>query len=542
MMPSIGALEIQAGNREEFEEAEEFILLTANHPLLAAYEEYIHEIERSNQELFTELKALKRAHEQLEKESDAAYKNLLEKTEELANTIDKDADDEDFLYAGNKHNKELYDIIDQLKKEQEVLNDEIDAARAQSLKFQAELKEQTQAAEELEANLKAAQNKAQELESKLEIVLHERDVLDSKLTATQNELKATKAERDELYTQKLTFEGEAKILQRSFDQYKSNYEDLELRKASDIKQLERELSEKALMVKDARSKLMIQERELVDLKDINRTLQRDLEQIKKDNNQIIKIMEDNEIKVSLFDDKEKTIRQKEQELRRKVSEMKTREEEFMQKEKQYKKQISQLEEQWKEEVEEQHKKYESIIEASRARNRSLANKKDDEYNFLYEKCGRQENNISKLRTDVKALEDENRKLLYTLKEEQRVTEDKYKIYEDELRTFRRKQGEDKRKAQTQVEELQGTITGLEMKLKETEQEARLSKQQMEKFEAIIKEKEEQTRQIKEELAETKINKENTIKEFERLKKLHQTKCEELTEVYNMKVLALITFS
>ena len=538
MMPSVGALDFQGLSKRGFDEAEEFILLTANHPLLLAYENYISEIERSNRELTTELKTLKRMHDQLEKESADSYKRLLEKSEELAEMIEKTSgsnDEMDFLETGVKSGTDLSGVVEHLKEEQTILNDEIDEAKEEALKFECAFKEQAQLTSELENKLEISQKRCKELESKLEKALYDREIFDSKLTATATELKVTTQERDELYNKRLSLEGQLKIMQRSLDQYKDNYNDLEQRKLTDIDQLEKELNEKAIIIKETKSKVMIQEREIIDLKNINRTLQRDLEETKAETSQMIKIMEDNENKVALFDDKEKTLKQKEQEARRRIAEAKTREEEFLQREKQYKKQIGLLEDQSREEQDQQRKKYEAIIEASRSRQKTMLDKRDDEYNHLYEKFGRQENTVTKLQADIRTMEEDNRRLISAFKEEQKNSEEKQKSYDEEIRKLRKKEIDERRKAQTQLDESQQMLGKLQIKLKENEQEMKTMQIKIDDIEGDAKLYEEQAKQTKEALEIEKMERTNAVKEIERLKIMHQSNLEELANTSNMKV-------
>eukprot|EP01022_Parablepharisma_sp_SALTPOND_P016835 TRINITY_DN2564_c4_g1_i1.p2 TRINITY_DN2564_c4_g1~~TRINITY_DN2564_c4_g1_i1.p2 ORF type:complete len:552 (+),score=144.43 TRINITY_DN2564_c4_g1_i1:334-1989(+) len=532
----------QEEEEEVKEEPEEFVMLVAEHPLIQAYEQHVYETEKANKQLLIELKSLKATHQQLEREAAELSRKLLEKTEELAKTGEKDlggAEGFDFLGGGVKGTKEIYDILDHLKKEQEVLLNEIDIAKTKAIKCENDLKIQTQLAEEYEAKFKEYQNKNYQLENDLETAIHERDILSNRLNLKLTELKSVQTEREELYNQKARFEGEVKLLQRNVEQYKSGYEDLESRKATEVEQLEKELNEKGILVKDAKSKLLVQEREMEDLKEINRKLQRDLELTKNDVAQMLKIMEDNETKLALFDEREKTLKQKEQEAKRKIEEAKIRQDEFSHKEKQYQRQLAQLEEQWRQDLEERQKKYDAVLEAAKSKQKTLLAKREEEYNELYEKCGRLQTSLDKLQADFRALEEENRRLKSALNEEQRNATDKHKGYEQEIRDIQRKAADEKRKLQSQLDDSQRNITKLEDKLKTAEQEHWTLKQQVENLETVAKDKDQEFKEMKSVLSERTLEKENAFKEVERLKKVHQAKCDELTELYNMKVKAFI---
>ena len=523
---------------DSVEEAEEFVMLFAEHPLIQSYEQHIAETEKANKQLMFELKSLRASHEQLEKDSAEVSKKLLEKTEELFAINDKAINGiEGFslLDGGVKGGKEIYDILEHLKKEQETLLTEVDIARTKAIKCENDLKVQSQLTEEYEAKYKEVQNKCYKIETELETVVHEKEMLDNKLAMKLAELKTVQTEREELSSQRARMEGEVKLLQRNVDQYKSGYEELDGRKAAELEQLEKELNEKGLLIKDAKSRLLIQERELEDVREINRKLQREIDITKNDMSQMLKIMEEHESKIALFDEREKTLKQKEQEAKRRTEEAKIKQDEFAQKEKQYQRQLNKLEEQWKQDMEERQKKYEAVIESSKSKQKTLLAKREEEYNDICDKNGRFQSELDKVKADFKVLDEENRRLRTTLTEEQRGAADRCKGYEQELRDFQRKESDEKRKLQTIIDDSQRAITKLEDKVKTTEQEVRFLKQQTESLDTLARTKDAEAKEAKSSLSETSMEKENAMKEVERLKKVHQAKCDELSEIYNMKV-------
>ena len=516
-MPSVASL---SDVKEVVDEKEEFILLAVNHPLLMTYEIYIGELERANKELFSELRSLKTTHEQLEKNATDAYQRLSEKTEELISLTDRLSggnDELDFLDSGVGVDKELNDIIELLKKEQEILSDEVRLAKAEALKYRKECENQAKLCEEYEMKLKDYQKKCFTLQNELEVTGHNKEVLTSNLSAAQAELKNIKEELDEYQTQKVKVEGEMRILQNTVGQYKVNYEELDMRRISDMKQLEKELNDKGTISRNLKSKLLNQEKELTDIKDINRQLQRELEETKKIIDEMAKLVEENSLKRSLFNEREDSLRRKEQEMKRKIAESKALEQEFLQKEKQYKRQISQLEEQWKQDVDERQKKYTLTIETAKNKQKALIDKHNDDYNDLYERYGKLESNLAKVEADYRGSEQEYRQLSLILNEERRSSSDKNKELEQEILSLKKRETENKRTSEGKLEEAQETITQLKGRIIILGKEIKMLTEQLETAEKKAKANEERVKDLGESLAETTIKATSTERELEQLR-------------------------
>jgi len=516
-MPSVASL---SDVKEVVDEKEEFILLAVNHPLLMTYEIYIGELERANKELFSELRSLKTTHEQLEKNATDAYQRLSEKTEELISLTDRLSggnDELDFLDSGVGVDKELNDIIELLKKEQEILSDEVRLAKAEALKYRKECENQEKLCEEYEMKLKDYQKKCFTLQNELEVTGHNKEVLTSNLSAAQAELKNIKEELDEYQTQKVKVEGEMRILQNTVGQYKVNYEELDMRRISDMKQLEKELNDKGTISRNLKSKLLNQEKELTDIKDINRQLQRELEETKKIIDEMAKLVEENSLKRSLFNEREDSLRRKEQEMKRKIAESKALEQEFLQKEKQYKRQISQLEEQWKQDVDERQKKYTLTIETAKNKQKALIDKHNDDYNDLYERYGKLESNLAKVEADYRGSEQEYRQLSLILNEERRSSSDKNKELEQEILSLKKRETENKRTSEGKLEEAQETITQLKGRIIILGKEIKMLTEQLETAEKKAKANEERVKDLGESLAETTIKATSTERELEQLR-------------------------
>lgn len=299
--------------------------------------------------------------------------------------------------------------------------------------------------------------------------------------------------------------------------------------------MEKELSEKSTGIKELKNKLLVQEREIDDLKDTNRRLQRDLEQTKNDFTQMIKIMEDNETKLSLMEEREKTLKTKEQECKRAIEEAKLQRDEAAQKEKQSRKQITTMEQQWRQDAEERQKKYDTLLETVRTKHKAVLSQRDEEYSMLNEKLQRVQAEHDKVLKDFKVSDEEKNRATSALGEKQRALNEKCLTYDQQIRDIERKCLEEKRKLQSANEELTRDLEKTVEKVKESENQQKKIKQQLELTEKKAEEVENENREMKNTYNETSMERQSAFKEIERLKKINQTKLNELTDVYNMKV-------
>lgn len=523
-------------DKEALEEVEEFVMHAASHPLLASYEEYIAELETANQNFKAAFESVRTENEKLQKKlvgvSDQLKDNELTKLrEEISGEIQGM-----HTLEGSGRGKEIYQILESLKGEQRILLDEIELAKEKGLQLEEELEVQRKLAKESEASAREWKNKHDMLESSHDSAVNEKGGFEIKIERQAKELKEIKIQREKLYHQKNSLEEQVKVLQKSIDHYKNNYDDLEARKNTDMDNLEKELNEKGIMVKEVKDKFASQERELEQLKERNRNLQRDLEQTKNEAVQMVKIMEESESKAALFKEKEEILRLRELEARRMAEEAKIREAELTQKEIQYKRQIVQLEDQWREDLEEKQKKCEEVLEAARAKQKTLLKKREDECSELCEENARLQTVLRKAQGDLRVLEDENRSLKGTLNDEQRVSVDKCKEYERQVKNLQYQESEEKRRLQSQLDNSQRLVSTLEERLKEAEQEAKTHKKQSMNLETLVNTKEGQIRDLKTNLLEVNADKENVGREVERLTLLHKDKCNELKDAYTSKVM------
>ncbi len=525
-----GRLEEDKG---EMEEPDEFVTLAMDHPLLQAYELHVNEVEKENKTLRKDLDSVKFQYENLVKESEELGKNLIEKTKRLAELNEKAINGE-----GPGSVQELRDITETFKREQAVLLNEVEMGRQKMAKLESELKTQTKLAEESTARNRELTTRALELQAGIDTLAHEKEMLESRMNLKLGELKATTSDKEEYYAQKLKQEGELKVLQKSLEQYKSAYEELEARKGSETELMEKELGEKEISIKDLKSKLHVQDRELDDLKETNRKLQRDLEQTKSDFNQMIKIMEDNETKIALFDEREKSLKAMEQECKRKTDDVKLQLEEAKNKDRQRQRQMADMEHQWKEEIDDRQRKHDLLLETAKNQQKALIDKKEEELTVASERLGKLQSAFDKVEADFKVNEEEKKRLTSTLLEMQKEMTGRCTTYEQQLKETAKKSMEEQQRCQLQIEDLARALTRTEESGKLGESQARTLRLQLETAEKKVQILEQENKEVRSGYNSLMLERDSGAKEVERLKKVSQSKLAELEEVHKMKVRTL----
>jgi len=533
LMPLVGIEESKlVEGREIPEEAQDFILLLADHPLIQSYEHHFQALEKENRTLKRDLEQLKVQYNNMSKESEVMAKSLMEKTKKLAEVMDPKKG----FIEGNM--EEITELKNNYKKEQAALLSEIELSHQRIATLENEFKAQTQVSIELADKNKELNERLFKLQNFTEALAVDKEKCDRKLNAVNDDLKRCTDEKEDFYAQKTKLETDFKLMQRSAEQYKEAYEELEIRKSGEIEALEKELNDKELAIKDHKTKLFLQEREIDDLKDINRKLQRDLDQTKSDFTQMLKIMEDHESRIALFDEKEKELKILENNCRKKISETELLEEELKIKERQYQDKIETMERQWKRELDEKQKKCDALLDLTRGTNRTLLDKHEEEINILNENNYKLKSSLDKAIAEHKLAEEERDKAVNALTDFQKSLQDKNINLELKLRDTVRKELEEKQRLQIRLNETAHSLEKYEEKAKEAEDMVKSMKLKLETTEKKAKLLEQDNKELRITYGALTDEKKNFSRELDRVRRLNQSKVSEIEDVYNIKVKTL----
>jgi chromosome segregation ATPase len=530
LIPLVGIEESKMVEGKEIpEEAQDFILLLADHPLIQSYEHHFQALEKENGSLKRDLEQLKVQHNNMSKESEVMAKSLMEKTKKLAEVMDPK---KGFIEGSIEG---IAELKDNYKKEQAALLNEIELSHQRIATLENELKVQTQVSIELADKNKELNERLFKLQNFSETLAADREKCDRKLNTVNDDLRRCTDEKEDFYTQKTRLETDFKLMQKSAEQYKEAYEELEMRKSRENEALEKELNDKELTIKDQKTKLFLQEREIDDLKDINRKLQRDLDQTKNDFTQMLKIMEDHESRIALFDEREKELKILESNCRKKISETELLEEQLKIKERQYQDKIQTIEKQWKRELDEKQKKCDALLDLTRGTNRTLLDKHEEEINTLNENNYRLKSSLDKAIAEHKIAEEERNKTVNALTEFQKSLQDKNINLESKLRDTVRKELEEKQTLQVRLSEISHSLGRFEEKAKEAEDKVKSMKLELETAEKKASVLEQENKELRSTCGTLTDEKKSFTRELDRVRRLNQSKVNEVEDVYNIKL-------
>lgn len=144
----------------------------------------------------------------------------------------------------------------------------------------------------------------------------------------------------------------------------------------------KEITTLTLKEKDARSHLLAVESELSDVKDQLRSLTTELDTRTQENDHLISLLEDQESKMTLYEQRERSIQQLATESKRKIEEANLERDRMQLKEATYLRQIARLEDSLKQEASERKDRHDRLIETLREKQRAMLDSKNDEITEL----------------------------------------------------------------------------------------------------------------------------------------------------------------
>ena len=134
--------------------------------------------------------------------------------------------------------------------------------------------------------------------------------------------------------------------------------------------------------KDTRQKLQWTENELQEIKDQLRNVTTELDTRTQENDHLISLLEDQEQKISLYEQREKSIQSLATESKKRIEEANLERDRIQLKEGQYLRQIERLEDNQRTEGKDRKERHDRLIEALRQKHRAILDSRDDEITEL----------------------------------------------------------------------------------------------------------------------------------------------------------------
>lgn len=152
------------------------------------------------------------------------------------------------------------------------------------------------------------------------------------------------------------------------------------------------------------------EREGGENKDMLRQVQSELETRTKENDHLVSLLEDQEQRIALYEEKEKAIQQLANESKKRIEDANLERDRVLLKEQQYLTRVTRLEEQLNKEAKDHQERHERVVESLRLKHKTILEQKNDELADVSRKLCDANENSERHRMDRDALREEVSKL------------------------------------------------------------------------------------------------------------------------------------
>ena len=142
--------------------------------------------------------------------------------------------------------------------------------------------------------------------------------------------------------------------------------------------LSKEVNLLGIREREGKNLIIHHERELGEIKDLYRTAAQELEVRTKENDHLVSLLEDQEQKIALYEEKEKSIYALANESKKRIEDANLERDRVLLKEQQYLTKVARLEDQLKKEAAERQERHERVTESLRQKHATLMEQKSEE--------------------------------------------------------------------------------------------------------------------------------------------------------------------
>lgn len=268
-------------------------------PILLSYDNRIHELETSldvERRKFDELSETSRRitaeNGQIREEMERRWKDMIEKQKQDFEHGSTGA----VLYTEERN--ELQERVELLNQEVNILIEQLETFRANNEYLEKFSRERDDFAEKAGNQYRQLVTEFQEGKLAMEEFKNQRDIVEDRLKKNSEQLATLEKEREGHITENNRITNELRVIKQQSEHYRKAYEELDYRKSTDIETLMLEKNAYQQKEVDATNRTIMQEKELEETKEMLRAYKRDLDTTKSDANNMMKILEDYETKVT----------------------------------------------------------------------------------------------------------------------------------------------------------------------------------------------------------------------------------------------------
>lgn len=508
-------------------------------PLLLAYDNRIHELEnlleqsrRTIEELTESTKRLTKENSQLRDEMERRWKELLEKQKR-----ELDSGSVGWAFYSEEKN-ELQGRLDLLSNENGLLLEQLEAYKTRNDYLEQLAHEREIDHDKMTMQLRSLSTEYHNTKVAEEEYATQKEIAEERLKKLTEVVGSFERARDESSTTISRLQNDLKLAQQQSLHYRKAFEDLEFKKNEEVEMLLREGQSASLREKEAVNRSAIQERELDDAKETAGLYKRELDAIRSDYENMIKIMEDYEQRLHLYQTKEESVVSNIRESKQKVEAALLERDRAILKEQQALRQFEYLKEQAKKDLLDQKQKADLLLETIRSKNKSLMASRDDELSGLHDKCAALTISNERLQRELSSTTQDCRRARDNLLEEQKRTQSRLDEYEKRMRDLEETRITEKRLIESQSENYHSERSDWEVLKKSLEHSLSTASRELEQTKSSSQRNLEENRRLHSQIEDLLNERDALVRELNTARDDLYEKLHAAANEYNSKVAQL----
>eukprot|EP01022_Parablepharisma_sp_SALTPOND_P001079 TRINITY_DN105550_c0_g1_i1.p1 TRINITY_DN105550_c0_g1~~TRINITY_DN105550_c0_g1_i1.p1 ORF type:complete len:741 (+),score=110.18 TRINITY_DN105550_c0_g1_i1:1102-3324(+) len=508
-------------SKEEPTAAREYIQLVVEHPLLRAYEDHVQDLIRENWELRKMLTAASETNKQIWTE--------IAKAEGKVNKLALQINDEIvgggiFASEGKESKATKQSIMETYRNEHSVLLKEIAETKEKINRLEADNLEKTKLVGEYENSLKEDNYKIKKLQTSLEEVTNERKLLETKLLLKADENKAIQEERITFTNIQSRLENEIKTLKSELENAKNIQLQTESTLSKRIRELEKTLKTTKSEKRTLETKVKSFDQTEETLKEKNKRLSEEISQAKQDFAQIVKLLEESEVKTQELEAELADSKEKQREHKRKMEDYAKKLDSATFNETQYQKQVAILEQKLQRATKDAESEYNSALLKTEIKHKTEAGENARKYSQLLDEFKDLKRSYDELQGKYESTSKAKEAAEQRMVEECAISKRKIQALEESLQSVKRDAESEKAGSE---KELFTVKMGLNEQLRDSELKRKEADLQLNYLKAQLEELKKQYKNLEAEREQKVSEIEKLTAELKLQDKEHQEKLEEV---------------
>ena len=429
-------------------------------------------------------------------------------------------------------------LVELLKRNHDVMVDKYEEQRQLNQMLDKNSSEKERLYNEIKLENDHLANQSYKLSRLVEDLSNEKRIYETKLKncesilrTTQEDLRAVKSAHDKA-------DSTCKLLGEQLDSAKKTVEEITVKKQQEFDLINKEVASLSLKERDAKQRAYLLEGQVSEARDELRIVSQELDSRSRENEHLVQLLEDQEQKIALYEQKERAVQLLAQESKKKIEEANQERDKVLLKETQYLRQIARLEERVKSEGAERQERHDKIMDSIRSKHKSSLDQRDDEISDLRLKLSDAKEASDRFRVERDSLRIELDKIheqLRSLKDDQ---SQKYDTYSKQISQSETLKEEKVRLLQNDNERLKEETEGLR---KNYSQQQITMHEQGVKLDSYMRDYEryfDENKRLRELVNTLRDEKDIALSEIKRLKSLYHDRVNELNDECNLKIAQL----